>query len=152
MKWVSNKQWIIAGNSIGGLCSLGVAEQLPDLVRAIVLFNCVGGMTGFRYEDVPMMLRPLLYFLRHVVLGPSLGGCFFANFKTREENVESILMSQGVYRNETNVNAELLETLLGPTDDEGAQDVFLKTFFSRRLPVHWDRRPNPSCPILNARY
>ena len=78
--WVSDKQWIVAGNSSGGLCSLGAAEQLPDLVRAVVLFNCAGGMTGFRYEDVPIILGPLLYFLQRVVLGPSLGGRFFANF------------------------------------------------------------------------
>jgi hypothetical protein len=111
---------------------------LPELVRGVVLFNCAG-MTGFRYEDVPLMLRPVLYFLQYVVLGSSLGGRFFANFKTRE-NVESILMSQGVYRNQTNVNAELIEILLGPADDEGAQDVFL------------NRHPNPSCPHWNARY
>jgi pimeloyl-ACP methyl ester carboxylesterase len=145
-KWVSDKQWIVAGNSIGGLCSLGVAEQLPDLVRAVVLFNCAGGMTGFRYEDVPLLLRPVLYFLQHVVLGPSLGGRFFANFKTRE-NVESILMSQ-VYRNQTNVNAELLEILLGPADDEGAQDVFLKTFAGPPGPTPESILPNLECKIL----
>jgi pimeloyl-ACP methyl ester carboxylesterase len=152
-QWVSSdstNQWIVAGNSIGGLCSLGVAERLPELVRAVVLFNCAGGMTGFRYEDAPLLLRPVLYFLQHIVLSPSLGlgRRFFEFFKTRE-NVESILMSQGVYRNQTNVNEELLEILLRPADDEGAEDVFLKTFAGPPGPTPESILPNlVECKVL----
>jgi hypothetical protein len=56
------KPWIVAGNSIGGLISLGVAEKLKSMVRGVILFNCAGGMTGFRYSDVPGWVRPLLWF------------------------------------------------------------------------------------------
>jgi pimeloyl-ACP methyl ester carboxylesterase len=143
----SGKQWVVAGNSIGGLCSLAVAEQLPDIVRGVVLFNCSGGMTGFRYEDVPLYLRPILYFVQKVVLGPRLGGHFFANFKTRE-NVESVLRAQGVYRDQTNVDEELLDILLTPADDEGAEAVFLKTFAGPPGPTPESILQNLTCPVL----
>jgi hypothetical protein len=45
--------------------------------------------------------------------------CFFKT-KTRD-NVYSILTQGGVYRNVTNVNDELLELLLAPADEDGAQ-------------------------------
>jgi pimeloyl-ACP methyl ester carboxylesterase len=139
--------WIVAGNSIGGLISLGVAEKIPNLVRGVILFNCSGGMTGFRYKDVPVWVRPLLWFFQKVLLGPYFGSSFFAKFKTRE-NIESILRQQGVYRNQTNVDDELLEILLRPSQDDGAETVFLKTFAGDPGPTPEEILPHLSCPIL----
>ncbi|GKY90314.1 hypothetical protein MPSEU_000005400 [Mayamaea pseudoterrestris] len=143
----TNKPWIIAGNSIGGLCSLRVTERIPEYIRGIVLLNCAGGMTGFRYEDVPVYLQPILFFVQKVMLGPQLGGRFFADFKTRE-NVRSILTTQGVYRNVANVDEELLEILVKPSDDEHAEQVFLKTFAGPPGPTPESILPNIQCPIL----
>jgi pimeloyl-ACP methyl ester carboxylesterase len=140
-------RWIVAGNSIGGLVSLGAAEKLPQLVKGVVLFNCAGGMTGFRYSDVPIYVRPLLWFFQKVLLGPRMGSSFFARFKTRA-NVESILRQQGVYRNQTNINDELLETLLVPADDEGAETVFLKTFAGNPGPTPEEILPHLNCPVM----
>jgi len=143
----TQQQWMIAGNSIGGLCCLKVAEQLPNLIQGIVLFNCSGGMSGFRYEDVPIWLRPVLWAVQNIVLGPHMGSGFFENFKTRE-NVESILKQQGVYGDVTNVDDELLEILLGPSEDEGAEDVFLKVFAGPPGPTPESLLPSIQCPIL----
>lgn len=139
--------WFIAGNSIGGLCCLSLAEQLPHLIQGVVLFNCSGGMTGFRYQDVPLVIRPILYFVQNVLLGPAYGKQFFANFKTRD-NVASILTQQGVYGDTTNVNDELLEILLGPSEDDGAEAVFLKVFAGPPGPTPESILPNVQCPIL----
>ena len=57
-------------------------------------------------------------------------------------------MSQGVYRNQTNVNAELLEILLGPASDEGAQGAFLKTFAGPPWPTPESILPNLECKVL----
>jgi pimeloyl-ACP methyl ester carboxylesterase len=142
------QQWVVAGNSIGGLCSLSVAEHLPDLVRGVVLFNCSGGMTGFRYEDVPWYVRPILYFVQRVVLGRGwMGGYFFSKFRTRE-TVENILCSQGVYRDQANVDDELLEVLLEPGSDEGAETVFLKTIAGPPGPTPEAILPNLHCPVI----
>jgi pimeloyl-ACP methyl ester carboxylesterase len=141
----SDQKWFVAGNSIGGLCSLSVAEQLPDTVQGVILFNCAGGMTGFRYDDVPLLLRPFLYFLQKVVLGPQLGGGYYRNFKSRE-NIDSIL--RVVYADQTNVNDELLEILLGPSDDDGAEQVFLKVFAGPPGPTPESLLPTVRAPIL----
>jgi pimeloyl-ACP methyl ester carboxylesterase len=139
--------WVIAGNSIGGLCSLLVSATIPEHISGCVLFNCAGGMTGFRYEELPFVLRPVLYLVQNIVFKGSVGKNFFQNFKTRE-NVESILKQQGVYVDQRNVNDELLEILLAPSDDEGAEDVFLKVFGGPPGPTPESILPNVKCPIL----
>jgi len=144
----NSHKWVVAGNSIGGLCSLGVAARLKEQVRGITLFNCAGGMTGFRYDELPFILRPILYFIQKVVLSPNgYGGKFFEDFKTRE-NVESILKNQGVYGDTTNVDEELLEILLGPSEDDGAKEVFLKVFGGPAGPTPESLLPEIDAPVL----
>jgi non-heme chloroperoxidase len=82
-----------------------------------------------------------------VVLGREFGGRFFENFKSRE-NVESILRQQGVYGDTTNVDEELIEILLGPSEDDGAQEVFLNVFAGPPGPTPESLLPNIACPIL----
>lgn len=84
-------------------------------------------MTGFRYKELPIFIWPILWFVQKVFFGDFVGSFFFNNFKTRQ-NVESILKEQGVYVDKTHVDDELLEILLGPSEDEGAKDVFLRVF------------------------
>jgi len=142
------QKWLVAGNSIGGLCSLGLASVLPDKIRGVVLFNTSGGMSGFRYEEIPLLLRPILWLVQKYVLGhPERGGKFFEKFKTRQ-NVERILMTQGVYGNATNVNDELLEILLPPSDDEGARDVFCKVMGGDPGPTPESYLAKMDCPVL----
>jgi len=145
----SNRPWVLAGNSIGGLCCLMVAQQLPKCSQGVILFNCSGGMTGFRYEDVPWYLWPVLFFIQKVVIQGPFGSYFFANFRTRE-NVETILRRQGVYgsKGADKVDEELLEILLAPADDEGARDVFLNVFAGPPGPTPESILPSLQCPIL----
>ena len=142
-----NTAWMLAGNSIGGLTCLALARTLPQQVQGVVLFNCAGGMSGFRYDEIPLLVRPFLYFMQNFVLQGDWGKQFFEGFKT-EENVKNILTSQGVYRNTTHVNAELLEILLGPSDDEGAETVFLKVMGGKPGPKPESILPGVSCPVL----
>lgn len=145
-----SEPWVVAGNSIGGLLSLMVAQQLPSAVRGVVLFNCSGGMTGFRYEDVPLWVRPILFIIQKVFIqGPFFGPMFFENFRSRE-NVQAILSKQGVYgvNGVSNVDEELMEILLGPADDDGACDVFLAVFGGPPGPTPESILPTLQCPIL----
>ena len=148
----SNEKWFLAGNSVGGLCCLGAASQtllLDNMVQGIVLFNCSGGLSVFRYQDVPIALRPILWFVKNVILNPNLpfGSFFFANFKTRE-NVEQILRQQ-VYLDQTNVDEDLLDILLAPSEDPGAKDVFLRVFGGPPGPTPESILPTlKGCPIL----
>lgn len=72
---------------------------------------------------------------------------YFSNFKTRE-NVFSILTEVGVYRDQTNVDDYLLELILGPSDDEGAEEVFLKVYAGPAGPTPETILPNLKIPIL----
>jgi pimeloyl-ACP methyl ester carboxylesterase len=141
------RRWMIAGNSIGGLCCLSVAATIPDKIQSVTLFNCAGGMTGFRYSELPWFISPILYFVQNVLLGPYFGPRFFTNFKSRK-NIEQILKQQGVYCDPRNVDDELLEILLGPADDAGAENVFLQVFGGPPGPIPEDILPNVQCPIL----
>lgn len=146
------RKWVVCGNSIGGLCSLGTAKQIPELVKAVTLFNAAGGMTSFRYEEIPLLLKPilipLLYFLQTVVLSPTgYGSKFFDDFKT-PENVKSILMNQGVYGDVSNVDSELLQILLDPSEDDGAKEVFLKVFGGPAGPTPENLLAEIECPVL----
>jgi pimeloyl-ACP methyl ester carboxylesterase len=145
----TQKPWTIAGNSIGGLCCLLLAQTIPQRIQGIVLFNCSGGMNGFRYEEVPWYLRPILFLVQNLVIQGPIGPLFFANFRTRA-NVESILRTQGVYgvNAQTAVDNELLEILLRPADDEGACDVFLNVFGGPVGPTPESILPSIQCPIL----
>jgi pimeloyl-ACP methyl ester carboxylesterase len=169
LRYIQNKEydgsnnippWTLAGNSIGGLCCLCVAAELEKqrqqqpndkhndvTVSSIVLFNTSGGMTGFRYEDVPIWVRPILAFFQHVVLGPVIGSYFFRNFRSRE-NVEQILKQSGVYGDRTNVDDELLEILLRPADDENAEQVFLAVFGGPAGPTAESVLPFVKVPVL----
>jgi pimeloyl-ACP methyl ester carboxylesterase len=141
------KKWVVAGNSMGGLSSLEVGSRLMDRIRGIALFNCAPGMSVFRYADFPSFARPMLSFFQKVVLGPFLGSFFFSNFRTRK-NVEAILTIAGVYRDTTNVDDELMESLLEPGNDVGSETVFLKVFGGDPGPTPESILPSLECPVL----
>ena len=156
----STPQWTLAGNSIGGLCCLCVAAEMEKQkqqhpndkgndvsISSIVLFNTSGGMTGFRYEDVPIFVQPILAFFQYVVLGPVIGSYFFRNFRSRD-NIEQILKEAGVYGDRTNVDDDLLEILLRPADDENAEQVFLAVFGGPAGPTAESILPFVKVPVL----
>ena len=103
-----------------------VARELEERCRGVVLFNASGGMTSFRYEELPLLARPILWLLQNVIL-KQFGNGFWNNFK-QPENVEQILKSQVYANNNTNVDDELLSIILDPSYDEGAREVFLAVF------------------------
>ncbi len=141
------EKWVVAGNSIGGLCCLCVAATIPEFISGCVLFNCATGMTGCRYEELPLFLKPALFFAQNIVLKGPLGKFFYQNFKTRD-NVEYFLKEKGVYNDHSKVDKELLEIILAPANDVGAEDVFLKVFGGSPGPTPESILPNVKCPIL----
>ncbi|KAG7361819.1 alpha/beta fold family hydrolase [Nitzschia inconspicua] len=125
--------WILAGNSIGGLCSLQVAARepstLPFDIASVILFNSAGGMSGFRYSDIPAVLHPLMAHVQYFVLNPRFfHGSLVYNVISQRTTIEPILKQAGIYRNVNNVDEELLRIFLEPAMDDGAKDVFLSIY------------------------
>jgi pimeloyl-ACP methyl ester carboxylesterase len=142
-----SRSWVVAGNSIGGLCCLFVSATIPECISGCVLFNCATGMTGCRYEELPFFLKPALFFAQNIVLKGPLGKIFYQNFKSHE-NVEYFLKEKGVYNDHSKVDNELLEIILAPANDIGAEDVFLKVFGGPPGPTPESILPSVKCPIL----
>ena len=143
------QKWVLIGNSMGGLCSLQVAQRLKDRVCGVVLLNCAPGMSLFRYEDVPWPVRPLLWFFQKVMLGPYLGRWLFSNFN-RRQTVAMILTTMGVYRDTSNVDEDLFDILLAPGQDPGSESVFLQVFGGDPGPTPEALLANleEDCPVL----
>jgi len=144
----ADKKWVVCGNSIGGLCTINLASSassVQHLISGLILFNTSGGLSSFRFSDYPPPLALVLYFVKNVVL--RLGGpSFFQNFKTRE-NVERILNDQVYYNNE-NVDEDLVQMLLQPSDDDGAEEVFLNVFGAEPGVDPKELLPSVTAPIL----
>jgi len=170
--------WILAGNSMGSLCSLAVTAELSSQqqqkkkkknnsnrsstgtqtpvdsnavveVAALVLFNSAGGMTGFRYSDVPIWAHPIMGHFQYFLLNPKLHGPFIFNTLVRRSVIEAVLTRGGIYQNTDNVDEALLEILLRPASDVGAKDVFLAVYGGPPGPTREEllRSIPPSIPI-----
>lgn len=51
-------RWLLTGNSIGSLIAMNTAKRLgKERVAGVCLFNCPGGLTVFRYEELSWPLR-----------------------------------------------------------------------------------------------
>lgn len=146
------RSWILAGNSIGGLCSLQVAaraskETFPFEISSLVLFNSAGGMTGFRYSDVPVPFHPLMGHVQYFVLGPIHGPLLY-RVLAQKTTIQPLLQNAGIYKDPTNVDDELLSMLLDPAMDDGAQDVFLSVYSGPAGPTRESLLPHIRIPIL----
>lgn len=139
------EQWVVCGNSIGGLLSIMVTSTLQNKVKGTILFNSAGGMTSFRDEELPWILKPVLWFFRNVIFSDTYGPGTFQRFKT-EQNVRQILNQ--VYGNKNAVDDELVDMLLAPSDDDGACEVFLKVFRGPAGPSPEALLPTVATPVL----
>jgi pimeloyl-ACP methyl ester carboxylesterase len=151
--------WIVAGNSMGGLCNLVVAaaasspsSSLPISknkvdIGAVVLFNCAGGMTGFRYQDLPIWAHPIMGHVQYFVMG-KWHGRFMFNTIAQRAVIAAALTQTGIYKNITRVDNELLDLLLAPAADEGAAQVFLSVFAGPPGPTREAVLPNVRVPVL----
>lgn len=144
-----NPSWILAGNSIGGLCSLAVAAQ-PEpakTVDSVILFNSSGGMTGFRFSDLPVWAHPIMGHTQYFLLGDFHGPFLYKAFASRS-NIERVLKQGGIYRDVSNVDEQLMQILLEPSKDEGAKEVFLSVFGGPPGPTRESLLPKVKVPVF----
>ncbi|MGB0563992.1 MAG: alpha/beta fold hydrolase, partial [Spirulinaceae cyanobacterium] len=70
------KPMVLVGNSIGGLLSLMVLAQTPELAIGGVLINCAGGL-NHRPDELNFPLRLMMGAFTQVVRSPWLGPFMF---------------------------------------------------------------------------
>ncbi|XP_042062771.1 pheophytinase, chloroplastic [Salvia splendens] len=145
---VVQRPTVLLGNSVGSLaCVIAAAESSQSLVRALVLFNCAGGMNNKAIVDdwrIKLFL-PLLWLIDFLLKQRGIASYLFDRARQRE-NLRNVLLS--VYGNKENVDDELVEIIRRPALDEGALDAFVSIITGPPGPNPVQLMPKISLPVL----
>jgi pimeloyl-ACP methyl ester carboxylesterase len=115
-----NEPTVFIGNSIGGLISLMLMTNYPEITAGGVLINCAGGL-NHRPHELNFPLRLIMGTFTKLVSSPTIGKFIFNNIR-RKSQIRRTLYQ--VYRDRTVVTDELVEMLYAPSCHPGAQWVF----------------------------
>ena len=108
------------GNSIGGLLSLMVITEYPEIAAGSVIINCAGGL-NHRPDELNLPLRLVMGAFTKLVSSPVTGKFLFNRIR-QKKRIRSTLTQ--VYRDQTAITDELVDILYNPSCDPGAQQVF----------------------------
>ncbi|KAK6937916.1 Alpha/beta hydrolase fold-1 [Dillenia turbinata] len=145
---VVKKPTVLIGNSVGSLaCVIAASESSPEVVRALVLLNCAGGMNNKAIVDDwrIKLLLPLLWFFDFLLKQKSIASAIFERVKQRER-LKNVLLS--VYANKEFVDDDLVEIIRAPAFDEGALDAFVSIVTGPPGPNPVKLMPGISLPVL----
>ncbi|KAJ7953024.1 putative Alpha/beta hydrolase [Quillaja saponaria] len=142
---------VLVGNSLGGFTALVTATALPDRVTGVALLNSAGqfGNAGSetKSEETPLqkfILKPMKEVFQRVVLG-------FLFWQAKQPaRIESVLKS--VYKNTSNVDDYLVESITQPAADPNAGEVYYRLmmrFMTNQSKYTLDSVLSKlSCPLL----
>ncbi|MEO1300579.1 MAG: alpha/beta fold hydrolase, partial [Cyanobacteria bacterium J06636_16] len=135
---------VFIGNSIGGLITLMMLANSPEMARAGALLNCAGGL-NHRPEELPPPLRLVMGTFTKLVSSELLGPIVF-NEVRRKFRIRGSLKQ--VYCNREAITDELVEMLHGPSCDPGAQKVFASIIAAPPGPKPSELLPQIQQPLL----
>ena len=139
-----NEPTVFVGNSIGGLLTLMMLTQYPEISKGGVLINCAGGL-NHRPEELQFPLSVIMGTFTQLVATPGLGKFVF-NEVRRKPRIRNTLKQ--VYRDRAAITDELVELLYQPSCDLGAQKVFASVLTAPAGPKPKDLLPQVQCPLL----
>ncbi|GLC39668.1 hypothetical protein PLESTB_001862600 [Pleodorina starrii] len=148
-EFMAGKPVVMVGNSIGALACLMVNAASPqEAVRGTVLLNSAGAMNnkGVIGDWRILALYPVLLFIDFLLSIPAVSAALFNNVRTRD-NIRQVL-ANGVYRNPSNVDADLVEEIFAPSCDPGAREVFVSVITGPPGPKPWNLIPDLKGPLL----
>jgi pimeloyl-ACP methyl ester carboxylesterase len=114
------KPTIFVGNSIGGLLSLMLMADYPEISNGGVLINCAGGL-NHRPDELNLPLRLIMGAFTKLISSPLIGKFLFDNIRQKDRIRRTLYQ---VYNDPQAVTDELVEMLYQPSCDAGAQQVF----------------------------
>ncbi|MBE7382872.1 MAG: alpha/beta fold hydrolase [Leptolyngbya sp. SIO1E4] len=135
---------VFVGNSIGGLITLMMLANSPEMACAGVLLNCAGGL-NHRPEELNLPLRVILGTFTKLVSSNLVGPLIF-NEVRRKFRIRSSL--QQVYHDRAAITDELVEMLYRPACDPGAQKVFASIVTAPPGPKPTELLPKIQQPLL----
>ncbi len=138
------KPTIFVGNSIGGLLSLMILADHPEISRGAILINCAGGL-NHRPEEFNPPLRFIMGMFTKLVSSPAFGPFIF-NQVRQKHRIRNTLKQ--VYINKEAVTEELVEIIHRPSCDAGAQKVFASILTAPAGPHPSELLPKIKAPLL----
>lgn len=158
---VVGKPAVLAGNSVGGFTVLSTAAAYPDLVSGLVLLNASGQFESSEEKlgdetpekDVVEMEESILsrLFISPIKDTVQKYSILFAFWQAKQPaRVESVL--RNVYKDQTNVDDYLVQSIVQPTSDPNAGEVYYR-LMTRVLFKRSNRTINKlvsqlKCPVL----
>jgi pimeloyl-ACP methyl ester carboxylesterase len=144
--WAENilEPAIFIGNSIGGLLSLMVVAQHPEIAAGGILINCAGGLNHRPHELNPP-LRIVMTAFNKLVNHPVTGKFVFNRIRQKSQIRRTLYQ---VYRNREAVTDELVDLLYTPSNDPGAQKVFASILTAPPGPTPTELLPQVQRPLL----
>lgn len=135
---------VFVGNSIGGLLSLMVLANHPEIAAGGILINCAGGLSHRPHELNPP-LRLVMGAFNKLVRSKITGRLVFNRIRQKSQIRRSLLQ---VYRNSDAVTDELVDLLYAPACDPGAQEVFAAILTAPPGPTPAELLPKVKVPLL----
>ncbi len=135
---------VFVGNSIGGLLSLMIVANHPEIAAGGVLINCAGGLSHRPHELNPP-LRLVMGAFNRLLRSRITGKVLFNRVRQKSQIRQSLMQ---VYRDRTAVTDELVDLLYQPSCDEGAQQVFVSILTAPPGPAPAQLLPKVKRPLL----
>ncbi|HEY9643224.1 MAG TPA: alpha/beta fold hydrolase [Coleofasciculaceae cyanobacterium] len=144
--WLAHVQEpaVFIGNSIGGLLTLMMLANHPDMAAGGILLNPAGGL-NHRPEELNPPLRLVMGLFTQLVASDLVGGFLFNQIR-RKSRLRNTLRQ--VYRDETAITDELIDILYQPSCDPGAQKVFASILTAPPGPRPEELLPRIQQPLL----
>jgi pimeloyl-ACP methyl ester carboxylesterase len=135
---------VFVGNSIGGLITLAVLAEHPEISTGGVLLNPAGGL-NHRPEELNLPLRIVMGSFAKLVNSPTFGPWLFDRVRQKTRIRGSL---KQVYRNPDAITDELVDMLHAPSCDPGAQKVFAAILTAEPGPQPSELLPRIQVPLL----
>ena len=139
-----NEPTIFVGNSIGGLLSLMMLADHPELSAGGILLNCAGGL-NHRPDELNLPLRLVMGGFTKLVSSPLVGEFIFNRIRQKSRIRQTLYQ---VYCDREAVTEELVEMLYQPSSDSGAQKVFASVLTAPAGPHPASLLPKIQQPLL----
>lgn len=139
-----NEPTVFVGNSIGGLLTLMIMADYPQISKGGILINCAGGL-NHRPDELNFPLRFIMGSFTKLV-NSSVTGTFIFNRIRQKHRIRRTLYQ--VYCDRNAVTNELVDLLYEPSCDPGAQKVFASVLTAPPGPHPSSLLPKIDQPLL----
>eukprot|EP01025_Chloroclados_australasicus_P009872 TRINITY_DN13830_c0_g1_i2.p1 TRINITY_DN13830_c0_g1~~TRINITY_DN13830_c0_g1_i2.p1 ORF type:complete len:435 (-),score=59.76 TRINITY_DN13830_c0_g1_i2:423-1661(-) len=149
---------ILVGNSMGGAVSLSTAGYYPEYVKAVVLVNAAGRFEDEMPKNANNSEENAEESLQGGVISFARVSNIFRDFfkdivaqfvfyqSKQPARIEQVLRQ--VYIDKSNVDADLIASIVRPTNDPGAGDVFARSFQLKGGESMDKKLARLQCPML----